>query len=261
MPFVENQTSKSKTFFGIIAAIAAFGIAKAITSGGISAIFHPRMTEVSFDASVKEEPHFGKLYVALQNDFPDDYNEFRSTAVEKINSGGNVQEATEFGRSYMANFVKSHMKDVAKAPNHLIEDFRRTQTTLIEVLAQESSTMCAHFFMSGLQQGDMPSEAAKPAMADAAYAVIKAAAGGIRTPVSRDAANLSDADAVAFVDALRREGVTGDQLNAFSNPALMAARSDDDQCTVGRAVYRSLDRLPDQQSVRVTAVLAGGSGT
>ena len=93
-------------------------------------------------------------------------------------------------------------------------------------------------------------------MADAGYALIKAAAGGSRTPVQ--IGEVSDADYQAFGNALAASGLSQSQIKAFSDGTI-ASQTDEDQCAIGKAFFHSINGLPDEQANRVMSFVVSKS--
>lgn len=245
---------------GVLAFAAAYGGAKSIVNGGWNFYNNsPARFEANFEEAVTSNPAMASTYGAMKEYFPEDYAGFKADMQRRVSDGATNEEMKAASHAYMRAFTSRHNIDVAHAPSAYLKEFRVTQREVVEKLATESAELCAHFGITGLLPTDRPSKNAQSIIANAARQQIRTAGEGMRKPVMRDTKTITDADSIAFVDAMVKGGLAESEVDLISDSKELSQASAEQQCRVSRAIYNAMNSLPEAQADRVTAIIVSSS--
>ncbi len=262
MSFVEEQDAKPwwHRVAAVAAAVLAFVVAKGLVGGGFAAWNNSEANMgLAFDREMRKPP-FVELFGAMQEGFPSEYQAFRDRMVKEAAAGASSSEIKTASFNEMRAFNKRHATDLARASSPMLRDFRRAQIEVMSQLKSEDIELCAHFGMDGLRSTDRPSAAANDVLASAGAVGIRASADGARHPSNRNIKELSEADSVAFVNALGRQGLSDSDIQLLTEPSVLAAKSSTIQCSISSAIYKAIESLPAEQADRLTGVIVAAAG-
>jgi hypothetical protein len=213
----------------------------------------PANLDAQFEQAMAGEPSVAPLFEVFKTEFPNDYATFKAEMIGKYKSGVDNSALRLASFSWMRAFSTRHIPEVASAPSTNFREFREAQQNALDGLAAESTAMCGHYAMTGLQPSDRPGPAAALAVGKAAAAQLRAAAAGIKTPTRR--AEPSEQDNMLLFNKMAELGMTPSQRAAFTSPGGLNAASVDDQCAIGMLLYRAVGALPEPVGDRIMAAL------
>lgn len=213
----------------------------------------PANIDAQFEQGMATAPGMAPLFQAFKSEFPSEYAAFKAEMIAKYKNGADREAGRLAGFTWMRAFSTRHLGDVALAPSANLREFREAQEKVLAVLGAESVTLCAHFGMDGLHPGDRPGPAGLDAVGNAGAAMLRAAAAGIKTPTKRGEPSPQDTERLfANMTAL---GLTPGQRAAFVSPSGPTGASAEDQCTIGKILYKAIGQLPEPAADRITAAL------
>jgi hypothetical protein len=248
-----------KSVLGVIAGLIAFGVARVATHNGFDFVQQKTTSATRVESNFESDPRMSAAFLEFKADFPEDYHRITSDIAEQVRNGTPSAEIGRQSHDAMHNFTLAHMRQIISASDSTLDSLAAAQASVADALASENENACAQFADSGLQAGVQLSDATLQKVGETTRLMIAAAHEGTIHPIARDTSNVSDADSLALVEALRRRGITDAQLQLLMNN--MQGASITDKCTVGVAVYDSMAAMAPTQSARVTAFfLAGAAG-
>jgi hypothetical protein len=197
---------------------------------------------------------FGRMFRALEKTHPKDFSDLANSLAELRRQGKPEIEVLVQGRQMMAAKSLAMAKTLPQAPAPELAAFRNGQVAVIESLQRHNLDQCARFTMTGLTIDQVDDAESRPLMIDAAITVFEGAAAARDHPANRKfSGQLSQADSVALGNALRKEGMTDADLQAFITPGALLKAPAAQQCSVGLYLWRAINTLTPEQAARVTA--------
>ena len=255
MGFLDQESASEQV--GRVVVRAGIGLVVALFIGGgiggVRWLNSPARIEAGIEAELQGNPALGGLYVTMKTEYPEEYRRLVTELAQKAGSAGQA-EAAIAGRQYMREFITRHRGEVQKAPEAELLRARDLQVDVVEMLALESTELCAQFSMAGLPAGAKPSTKTQRKLLSAGEALIRAAAAGRDHPVARTAP--TEVDGSRFVGFLSSAGLSTQEIDMLlqGDPALQALPIER-QCEIGQAVYHGLERLPPDSAARLTAAV------
>jgi len=151
-------------------------------------------------------------------------------------------------------FFRSKRGAIAAASDEDLFSMTQIATDLQSQLRQEDVGACAAF-ASGMIGGEVQLTGTSNIMAgELAAQMVRMAASGERAPVRRDLAALRPADANALVRLLRKDGMSGRQLDLVTSDSLAGA-SAEEACEISIRLHRAIGGLPVDQGARIEAYI------
>ena len=253
----ETTTGRwSKKLIGIVSFMAAFAAAKLLVPPALE-FFSRKTTNWAerYETEIANQPDFKNLFVAMKAKFPNDYERLKSEIVAKLETGesGAVLRAHSF--AFMRTFMSNHKSDIAKAPSTSLTMLRDAQLAVGEAIRSENVDMCGRFVMTGLSQSDRPSAQANRVLGNLGVAQLDAASEGIAHPISRKTTVMSDADGIALLNQMQRNGLTDEQLKIFASEDGLSKALPAVQCEIGLRMLRAVAMLPKEQADRLSAYM------
>jgi hypothetical protein len=234
----------------ILAAIAV----KLLVSSGIGDLKAATVNQSQqFDQEVSRSDT-KEMFAALRQNFPTDYDEFKRDMVGKLSSGMDGADIEVAVGAKLRTIMKDKRPAMAQAPHDALRHYNEVKLASTTVLAGDSAELCGQFVAGGVSPSNEPQGESLVAINRAIVASIELAAAGLRQPVHRDVSALSRADATALVAAMRRQGLTDVEYDAFTSGQLDLAPVEV-QCQVGLKIARGVLELPADQGDRVTAYI------
>jgi hypothetical protein len=110
--------------------------------------------------------------------------------------------------------------------------------------------------MRGFTPGDTIGPEVRALLSDVGVAQWRASAAGRDWPANRKvSATLSPRDSAALIAAMRKQGMSDQDLRIFITPALLNRAEPRLQCALGKWLISAVGQLPPEQSGRVAAWL------
>ncbi len=207
MGFLDQESASEQV--GRVVVRAGIGLIVALFIGGgiggVRWLNSPARIEAGIEAELQSNPALGGLYVTMKAEYPDEYHRLVRELAQKTGSADQA-EAAIAGRQFMREFIARHRADVQRAPEAELLHARDLQIDVVEMLALESTELCAQFSMAGLPAGAKPSTKTQRKLLSAGDALIRAAAAGRDHPVARTAP--TEADGTRFVALLTSAGLS-----------------------------------------------------
>jgi hypothetical protein len=255
-----SSNGYAKKFAGFLAFAAAFVGAKLIVPPAMS-YFSRHTTDWSqrYETEIAGHPDFKDFYSSMKTNFPDDYAQLKAETVKKLEAGASGEELRNYSFTFMRTFMGNHKPDIASAPSTSLEKVRNAQIAVGEAFRRQSPEMCGHFVMTGLSQSDRPTAEATHALGILVVAQMDAASAGVTHPISRNASKMSDADGVALVTKMQRNGLSDKLLNIFASENGLASAAPATQCDIGMRMLNAVAELPKDQADRISAYLITNS--
>ncbi|MET0245856.1 MAG: hypothetical protein ABW182_03820 [Sphingomonas sp.] len=197
---------------------------------------------------------FGRMFRTLQKTHPTDFADLVSRMSELRSQGAPESQVLAQGRQMMAAKSTAMTKTLPQAPAKELAAFRDGQVAVIESLQRHDVDQCARFTMTGLTIDQVDDAATRPLLIDSAITVFEASAAARDRPANRKfTGQLSDADSIALAQALRKQGMTDADLQAFVTPGALIKAPAAQQCSIGLHLWRGISTLESEQAGRITA--------
>ena len=201
------------------------------------------------------DPRLSGTYDAFKTGFPKDWKLFIQKLSNLADNGATQNKLSAAAAEYFQKFISYHLSDIANSPSHRLQQYRQDNWSLIHLLSSTGISLCAKVAM-----GDVDAETSlpKPAVGylmKISESLVRAASEGKLSPVPRNAKDLTNEDAKAFIRAMRHAGATVKDLSVFGDSQTFAAAPSDQKCRIGLAIQDGLAELPLEQADRVTAFI------
>ena len=250
----QRKTLKRPIIGAVVALVAGF-----LVFFGLNAWeMRPANLDAQFEQGMTSEPGVAPLFEVFKRDFPNDYATFKAEMIGKFKSGGDSGALRLAAFNWMRAFSTRHIPEVAAAPSANIRAFIEAQDVALKALANESTAMCGHYAMTGLQPADRPGPAAAAAVGNAAAVQLRAASAGIKHPTQR--AEPTAQDSQQLFGKMTELGMTAHQRDVFAGPGGPAAASVEDQCQIGMLLYKAVGALPEPVADRIAGELIRSMG-
>lgn len=245
---------------GVIAAIAALligqGVGKMAGRSARQSVERALTSTEDIERQLDElasDPVSGPLWIALRDNFPEDYAEVRESLAETIKNEPSAEAVSTAAFKAMRAFIVSKSSALPSAPDTELTRMTASHLALIKILQVEDRQACADFGESGLKQGTVLSAAAQTKATAVGVATIEAARAGTVRPMMRPL-ELSEADAVKFVTAIEKFA-SPKQSALILEPDSVSDATIEERCSSVVALYSALASLPEKTSASVTAAL------
>jgi hypothetical protein len=191
---------------------------------------------------------------AVKRHFPAEYPALLGEMLARIKaSNGSFAAAHLIGAEVMRAFMLRHGAEVVNAPPALLNRINDRQLELMRGMARDQVSLCAEYATTGFTgRRPLPEPYLSQAAALGVLMVEASRAGADRAGEPGRGA-LTDADALAWYEAVQRIGTPQDVLDALGRPEGSPPASEDLSCRLGIAVYAAIDALPSEQAARVAA--------
>lgn len=245
-----TQSSVGKKAAGLAIGLLAFFAAKFLFGFGSDWFARQSFTPQKVEQALKEDR---QLYPAIQvfkSRYPDIYNNFLNEISNSAKNSASKREIEQISFNFMRNFIKSKSNSIAFSSSESLTKINTAQLELTNQLKSDDIILCSQFVMTGFKPGTILSESAKTKVANSTVAMLEAAFSGDANPTERNVTELSDADAVALIDAMKSAG-TPDHI--VTSLGVLGTASTADQCDAGVGMYRAVAALKGEQAARLSA--------
>lgn len=213
----------------------------------------PENVAEAFDRYVDEDPTMGPFFRVMREEYPTDYVALKERLAAMQQQGTTGLPMKQATKAFMQNFMRRHAQELFAAPDADLLSLRDEHISLVEAIRDESTAMCAHFVVNGIEPTDTPSQDLVARLGRVGVRNIRAMAHGRDNPVARG--RPTEADVRRFAGALRRQGIDNRGISLLIDGGDIAALPEAKQCQLGVALYRALADVPPASSVRLTAVI------
>lgn len=209
--------------------------------------------------SLLSDPISGALFRTIDATFPSDLKRLEGDIQSRLKHDQGPKEISAATWAFVADLRYRHLGDLAQAPHDNLTELLGAEIDLINTLHEESPPLCAKFGGSNITLAEMPEGRPRELMTSFVVAQWRAMAAGRDTPAGRARGPLTPADQEAVAKALRRDGISQLEFEAFAREQIGDA-SVDIGCGVTYHLIRAVSALPGEQRDRVFAtMLAGGT--
>lgn len=207
--------------------------------------------------SLISDPTSGALFRTIAATFPADLKRLESDIENSLKHNQGPKEISAATQAFLNDLRKRHLGDLAQAPHDNLTELLAAEIDLINNLREESPPLCAKFGGSNLSLAEMPDGRPRELMTSFVVAQWRAMAAGRDTPAKRARGPLATADQEAVAKALRRDGMSQLEFEAFARDQISDA-SVDIGCGVTHHLIRAISSLPGEQRDRVFATMMAG---
>ena len=206
-----------------------------------------------FDGEVGSDQRFGGLMPTFRAGFPAEYEKLKAREIAAIQADASQKQQEDLAYDFMTDFLLRHTGDAALAPPASLKAFRERQLSLTTTLQRSSEQQCADYFIRGIGKGAKLDAASQDAMGRLTGAIMDAIVAGQQDMTVRS--GLTNADRVAMVKGLERNGFSRDQLKTFGDAKTMATLPAHEQCALGIGFERGINGLPESLADKITVAI------
>ena len=211
------------------------------------------MTVADLERGLLSSPG-GSTIVAVKKHYPAEYPALLGEMLARVKaSDGSFAAAHLIGAEVMRAFMLRHGPEAVNAPPALLNRINGRQLEMMRGMGRDQVSLCAEYATTGFT-GRRPLP--EPYLSQAAalsVLLIEAARAGADRAREPGRGALTDADALAWYEAVQRIGTPQDVLEAMGRPEGSPPATEDLGCRTGIAVYAAIDALPSDQAARVVA--------
>ena len=155
----------------------------------------------------------------------------------------------------MRGFLLEHVAWTVAAPASYLNELLSADRAFVDQLASEGPTLCARYGMTGLNGSETISDETRRLLTVVAVKKVAATRAGRDDPQAYG--EITTPDAEALVAGMTQAGASDAIIDLMLGDASLGTQ--DQQCAGTRAIYRSMDAMPDDQAARVYATIIRGA--
>jgi hypothetical protein len=248
-----NQPKKPlPTWLVVIAGLIGFAvispIVRHVVSDGVGAVSGTDSTATPADARALFEKQWASepLFVALQENFPDDYERIiNAISAAVANRELSMTEVGVTSFAAMRDFSHSKLPAISHAsPGHL-KALINAEFHAVAFLAARDVGLCAKFAVKGLDSAKGLPDGFAAIASQSGKAMVEAARSGTDSPTTYAA--LSERD-FANLEASMHADPDGKRWSELVLSGDIVKATETDQCSASVAFYRALATMPVEQS-------------
>jgi hypothetical protein len=249
----DKKSWRSKIAVPIVVIMVAGG-AQFITRSGVTAYQNATRDYSLSWAEMEKSSEFRDMFLAFKESFPEEYVKFRNLMLDQMKSGTSGDELRKLSYFNVKALLGEKVRLLAQADHNALSQWRQDQENVIHALKEEGQIVeCGHFAVSGLGPDDKPRGKAKEAVFAATATQLRLSAQAEQKPVGRRIGEPSDADGIAMVEGLTRNGATNTDLTFLSDLSKAPAEK---QCAIGELMLRSIGQMSPDKHDRWMAYIA-----
>jgi len=251
-----TQSSVGKKAAGLAIGLLAFFVVKFLFGFGNDWFTRQSVTPQKLEQALKKDSQLYPAFQVFKFRYPEAYNRFLNEMSNVTKNATEKQEIEQASFNFMRNFIESKSNSIIFSSSESLKNINKMQLELTNQLKSDDIMACSQFVMAGLKPGVSLSESAKTKAANSTIAFLEAAFSGDANPTQRNVTELSDADAVALIEAMKRAG-TPDHI--VTSLGVLGAASAADQCDAGVGMYSGVAALKGEQAARLSAFFVSQS--
>jgi hypothetical protein len=206
-----------------------------------------------FERMLAAEPEVMIFVEPLKKNYPEEYEEFKGSMLSALNSGNGEMGGRLASMGFMNGFAVRHAYEAALASDERMKALLDAHVGAFEVFGRNSKA-CESAMRQVPLADDKLSQKDKLSLIRFSGSFVLAAAAGRDHPLRRE--RMTPADQLALVRQLAPQGVTPFDLQR-AQPGASAQEESQRRCTVLYKLFKTVQGLPREQSVRVYAQMLG----
>ena len=240
----------------VVLGIAATLIVRVMLAGGFENYFDPtnRMEE-AVQFQLKKVPGNATLLAQLEQDFPDEHDDFVDTVGVAARAEGPDNRVLVAANAWIARFFAAHARDFAAAPDAVLDTVIAAEHAYFADLQNNDEITCGAMVTGTPLDQPLPAalEEKAGALVAAKFAAIKAG----RTDQQLRLA-LTPEDGAAMQAALRERGLGDEQLAVLAGEADPGSISKPMACEIAVALTDAIKAQPPGRRALLIGAMMGG---
>jgi hypothetical protein len=240
----------------VVLGIAATLIVRVTLAGGFENYFDPtnRMDE-AVQFQLKKVPGNATLLAQLEQDFPDEHDDFVDTVGAAARAEGPDNRVLVAANAWIARFFAAHARDFAAAPDAVLDKVIAAEHAYFADLQKNDEITCGAMVTGTPLDQPLPAalEEKAGALVAAKFAAIKAG----RTDQQLRLA-LTPEDGAAMQAALRERGLVDEQLAVLAGEADPGSISKPMACEMAVALADAIRAQPQGRRSLLVGAMMGG---
>lgn len=255
MSFVKQEHASGMIGL-VILGVAATLIVRVLMAGGFENYFDPtNRVDEAVQVQLKKVPGNATLLARLEQDFPDEHENFVDTVGAAARAEGAENRVLVAANAWIARFFAAHARDFAAAPDDVLDTVNAAEHAYFTDLQKNDEITCGAMVTGTPLDQPLPEalEERAGALVAAKFAAIKAGRTARQLRLS-----LTPEDGAAMQKALRERGLTDEQLAVLAGEADPGSISKPMACEMAVALTDAIKAQPQGRRALLIGAMMGG---